>query len=292
MSKTTEKKKQRDFFFTITVFDEGTEERLQSLPLADQAIRYLLYTYEIGGDTGRPHFHGYIYFNSARYFNPTVKLLFGKNDKGDVQFAKDAINVINYCTKEAIGGYFEYGVRPLTDAEKGKKEIDRFQEARQAARERRFDDIPADIYVRYQSSLKRIAREDCPKPANLEPRQTYGVWIWGPTHTGKSYHARMNYSPLYLKDKNKWWDDYAGEDNVLIDEFEPSDAQYLTGFMKRWVDRWTFRAEYKGGSCVIRPQQVIVTSNFSIEDCFFGRSDIEAIKRRFVVVHLTEVYQL
>lgn len=276
----------RDFFFTIEEFDEVTENFLQKLD-----CQYLIYGYEIGEETGRPHYHGYVYFFNARYWDAVRKRFINEGHaKGDLQIPEFPDKVVDYAIKS--GNYFEKGVRPASSFAKGESERKRWSDARSAALEGRFDDIPADIYIRHQNSLKRIHREDRPAPSDLAPRATYGVWIYGPTHTGKSHYARTHYQGVYLKDKNKWWDDYKGEENVIIDEVEPSEAPYLAGFIKKWADRWTFRAEYKGGSAVIRPNNIIVTSNFSIDDVFAGRPDIEAIKRRFEIIHLTTVYQL
>ena len=43
-------------------------------------------------------------------------------------------------------------------------------------------------------------------------------------------------------------------------------------------------AEYKGGSIRIRPEKIIVTSNYLPEQCFTNREDIAPILRRFRVV--------
>lgn len=135
-----------------------------------------------------------------------------------------------------------------------------------------------------------MRKEDAPAPDDLEEAPTYGIWIYGPPRTGKSHMARSEYQPLYLKDINKWWDGYDGQANVLIDEFAPEHAQFLTGYMKKWVDRWTFSAETKGSRTVIRPKKIIVTSNYSIEDCFPQGVDRDAMLSRFQVIHKSQPY--
>lgn len=86
-----------------------------------------------------------------------------------------------------------------------------------------------------------------------------------------------------MKDINKWWDNYKGEEIVCIDEFEPKHAEFMTSFIKKWVDKWPFSAERKGGTCVIRPNWVVVTSNHPLDNCFYG-VDGDAIRMRFCVV--------
>lgn len=87
-----------------------------------------------------------------------------------------------------------------------------------------------------------------------------------------------------MKDLNKWWDGYSGEAIVCIDEFQPCHAEYLTSYLKKWVDRWPFSAEIKGGKAgVIRPSWIIVTSNHPLDNCFHG-VDLDALRSRFCVV--------
>jgi len=95
---------------------------------------------------------------------------------------------------------------------------------------------------------------------------------------------------VYLKDLNKWWDGYDQEDNVVIDEIAPEHAVYMTSFIKKWLIAG-ISAELKGSRAIIRPKKVIVTSNYSIEQVFAQYPiDLDAIKRRFEVIHLTKVY--
>lgn len=70
---------------------------------------------------------------------------------------------------------------------------------------------------------------------------------------------------------------------------------YLLGsFYKKWCDKWSFTAECKG--TVIqrcRPEYIIVTSNYSIQDCFPSEADYEPLKRRFTEVEVRDrTYQV
>lgn len=263
----------RAFCFTINTFDENTEEHLQGLE-----CRYIVYGYEIAPTTGRPHFQGYVYFDNARSLDAIKKLI-----KGHILIAKGAPEQnYDYCSKD--GQYYERGIRPISDKAKGANEKERFKRTRELAKAGNFDAIDDDIYIRYRHTLKKIHLEDRPQPQDLD-HGVHGVWIYGPTGTGKSTKARTDYPNAYLKDTNKWWDHYSGEDSVIMDEFGPEHAKYLTSFVKKWVDKWIFSAESKGGRMLIRPKTVVVTSNYSIDECFTG-VDLDAIKRRFKVIHM------
>lgn len=71
---------------------------------------------------------------------------------------------------------------------------------------------------------------------------------------------------------------------MLIDDWD-KDCKLPAVFLKAWGDRYEFRAETKGSSLTIRPKAIVVTSNWSIRDCFPERQDYEAIERRFRVIH-------
>jgi hypothetical protein len=72
-------------------------------------------------------------------------------------------------------------------------------------------------------------------------------WYYGPPATGKSTYARAEYPTLFSKGLHKWWCSYDGQDTVLLDDFDHTNT-CLSGYLKRWADRFPFTAESKGGS--------------------------------------------
>ena len=46
---------------------------------------------------------------------------------------------------------------------------------------------------------------------------------------------------------NKWWDGYAGEEVVVLDDFDPRHAEHLSYYLKIWADHYAFNAEVKVG---------------------------------------------
>ena len=60
----------------------------------------------------------------------------------------------------------------------------------------------------------------------------------------------------------------------------------MSHFLKKWADRYSFDAEVKGSKLIIRPERIIVTSNYSIEEVFCDDIMMQnAIKRRFEVIY-------
>lgn len=153
----------RAFVFTIHNFNEDAESLLQSNYFSAQ---YLVYGYEVGGVTGRPHLQGYVYFANARSFDSVRKELIKLGDPFLEQAKGDPNQNYDYCSKD--GNYLELGVRPKSQKEKGQLATERWESARLAAIEGRFNDIPADLYIRYHSAIRRIHEErNVPIPTNL-----------------------------------------------------------------------------------------------------------------------------
>ena len=83
---------------------------------------------------------------------------------------------------------------------------------------------------------------------------------------------------------NKWWDGYNHEACCVLDDFDPSHGKYLSYFLKIWADHYPFNAEVKGGMFEIRPDIIIVTSQYNIWQCFEDGETIQAITRRFQIM--------
>lgn len=104
--------------------------------------------------------------------------------------------------------------------------------------------------------------------------------------TGKSFDARRRLGEIFYSkiSSNKWWDKYTGQDNVLIEDMDKSHS-YQAYYLKIWADKYAFPVEIKNGADLIRPKVIIVTSNYSIRECFPAKEDYEPLERRFKVIH-------
>jgi len=164
----------------------------------------------------------------------------------------------------------------------GQQQKDEWEEARDLAKQGRFDEIPAEKYIRFRGALHAISRE---LPVSVDPlTELCNEWYWGETGWGKSRSIRVNYPGFFDKMANKWWDDYRGEEVVVIEELQPEHVRMVSN-LKKWVDYNPFRAEVKYGTLTIRPKKFIVTSNYRIRELFPRPGDYGPLERRF-----TEIY--
>lgn len=148
-----------------------------------------------------------------------------------------------------------------------------------------LDEIPADVYVKNYKTLKQIATDNLEPPPDLEgDNLTVGLWLHGSTGTGKTRYAKKYFPQAYNKvANNKWWDGYKGQDYVLMDDLDKK-HDYMGYHLKIWADRYAFTAEVKGGTIMIRPKAIIVTSNYHPKEIWDDNNTLDPILRRFKVM--------
>jgi len=263
-------------YWLLTINDSDTGESWVCPPELIEGTTWIRGQKEIGANSGRPHWQLVVAYRDKVRLARLVKD-FPRCHAEPTQSA----SANDYVFKDETyidGTRFELGEKPFNRSSKTDWAL-----AKKKAQEGKIDDVPADVYIKYYRTLKQIATDHMTKPADLS--NVAGIWIYGPPGVGKSHFARQHYgSSLYFKPQNKWWDGYQGEKNVLLDDF---DYKGLGHHLKIWGDKYAFMAEQKGSSILIRPNNFIVTSNYSIEELFTEDEALcAAIKRRFYVIHL------
>lgn len=261
--------------FTV---NNWTEEQKHDI-LNEERFSYVIVGEEIAPSTGTPHLQGYAEFPKVTKFGVFAK-------KYHLHFetcqASSEAN-IEYCKKDGI--FQERGIPKGGPKKGGEVEQERWARNINLAESGNLEElkrIDPDAYTRSYKTYKQMA-VDHMKPIPEIELDNY--WICGAPGIGKSRKAReMTNGVFYPKQLNKWWDGYQGEEWVIIDDYE-LDCK-LDHHLKIWSDRYDFIAETKGGSLRIRPKHIVVTSNYSINDCFLERSANEAIKRRFKLIDM------
>lgn len=266
----------RAFTFTLNNY---TDPEVDDLKILAQQSKYLVFGREVG-ESGTPHLQGYVYLRDAKTLSAIIKK-FPRRCHLEVAICDPTINY-KYCTKG--GDFEEFGSRPLTDREKGEEERERYKHAWDLAKKGAFEDIDSDIRVRLYGTLKKIRADYLPIPKAQDKMDFH--WFVGPSGAGKTTAARNENPVHYLKDPNtKWWDGYVDQPCVIIEDYDPKCDPVLQQMLKRWADHWPFAAEVKGGSVVIRPPKIVITSNYTMEQCFDHDVDglLNPLSRRFSV---------
>lgn len=277
--------------FTINNYEDEDEVTLRyRLPDRPEFV-YLIYGHEEAPQTGTPHLQGFVTFD-RRVSGKQLKRYLECNS-AHIEVAKGSVSDnIRYCSKGV--NIIEVGEPPLEQWEKGADATKKkWEQAKVASHAGLFEEIPTDLWIKYRNSWIMEYNDYHLKigagPLAGDIKQHF-LWIYGPTGTGKSHAAReiafqINRSQEpYLKLVNKWWHGFHGQQVTIIEEVQPDMPNPLKGMFKQWLDKWAFAAETKGGMISnLRPQYIIITSNYSVDDVF--GDDAEALKRRLYIWH-------
>jgi len=223
----------------------------------------------------------YLHWQLVVQFERPTRLAAIKRGLGDACHAEPTKSAaaLEYVWKDDTrvdGTQFELGERRL------QRNNDKdWETIRTSAKRGALDDIPADVYIRSYSSLKRIA-VDHMEPVGIQKEIHV---FWGRTGSGKSRRAWDEAGiGAYPKDpRSKFWDGYASHSNVVIDEFR---GGIDVAHMLRWLDRYPVIVEVKGSSVVFRAQKIWITSNLH-PDMWYPDLDQEtkqALLRRFTSI--------
>lgn len=242
----------------------------------EEESEYLILANEVAPTTGTKHIQGYVVFRKNKRLSAVKKLL--PTSHWEVSKGTSEQN-IKYCKKD--GDFNEYGSVPKTPLEKGQDEKLRWKLIIEQAKQGTLEVENPSVFFKHYRTAKSLFQP----PALEDNPNTCGVWYHGPSGSGKSKAARANYPGLYEKTLNKWWDNYDGEDHVLLDDFDQFHAPNMGSALKRYADHYPVRVEVKGSSMVIRPQTIVVTSQYTIEELFPEPELQAALLRRFKTTH-------
>lgn len=160
----------------------------------------------------------------------------------------------------------------------------------------RMDAHAAMIRIKQGATLKQMAEEapglffqygramqtaiDLFKEHRAEEKQL--IFLWGPTGTGKTCHARKELDPEPMMwSSGGFMNGYSGDnDAVLFDDFDWAKMDYK--FWLQMTDRYSMTVNIKGGFKKWTPKTIIFTSNDNPKDWWpeIPAASREAIHRR------------
>jgi len=279
MEVTRQQNKSKGWVFTL---NNPTVDDVNLLLNVEKETTYLIYGIETGIQ-GTLHWQGFCRFNFTTGLARCRQLLPRAHWEVQRGTTKQAID---YCKKD--GKFFEWGEPPLSAGDKTKQVWSNIIAAAERGDIEYIKQEQPGIYFRYH---ERIISMRVRNPGILPGDSLPHEWWYGPTGTGKSRAVWDLYPDHYQKDLNKWWDGYDGQDVVVIEEWAPKN-ECTASYLKKWADRYPFSGQIKGGTLQkIRPRKIIVTSNWTIEECFPDEQDQEPLKRRFTVKYFPTMFR-
>ena len=160
----------RGWCFTINNYTELDEHIVFEMA---EYSKYVVCGREIGEECGTPHLQGFVYFENSKTLGPMKKI------HGTAHWEPmrgTALQASEYCKKD--GDYFESGVLPMPQFEKGYKGKQSIEERWALAKAGEFHLLPPENFKIYQYIHSRFAEvEDRPELDN--------IWIQGHSGCGK-----------------------------------------------------------------------------------------------------------
>jgi len=265
-------------------------------------LEYLVYGRETAPGTGTEHLQGFVVFKDRKRLTQAKALI---SQRAHVEALRGtAKQASDYCKKGdqshdewkslgVAGPNFGLNAVVVEEGElpvlgKGAAgsiaSLAKWERTKQLAKLGDFESIDPAHYVSNYRALQAIASDNAPRAVDLP--DVCGLWYVGPPGSGKSHAARALDSDYYIKPINKWFDGFnpLKHKTIILEDLDTTHASYMGYFLKIWGDKWSFAAEKKGSTIQVRPERVVVTSNYTIPELFGSDPElVKAISRRFKV---------
>lgn len=271
----------RNWCFTIN----NPEAPLDFTELTD--VRYAVYQEE-SGENGTRHYQGYVELKRPIRFT-AIKKWKGferahlEQRRGTREQARD------YAMKEdtRVNGPWEHG-QWVSGGQGARNDLENVRRAIiSGASELDIADNHFNEWVKYRNSFtayRRLKTGDRDWPMEVQ-------FFYGPPGTGKSLLARQENPSAYWKGRSQWWDDYASQEVVILDDFY---GWLPWDFMLRLLDRYPLLVETKGNHVKFQARKIVITSNSPPQAWYRNLQEksqlnMDAIWRRLSIIRIFSV---
>ncbi len=240
----------KNYCFTSFTGIDPEEIYIQNVDI----LNYMAWGNEICPETGRAHKQGWLQLKKRTRHSTVCTLMGGKTALYECR-GTEAQNE-KYCRKDSdfksLGEFTTQGQR--TDLTRIAGEIlSGAKNLRQVA-----EDYPGD-YIRYHRGFEKM-RQMHIKEQTEEFRQLDVKVYFGETGTGKTRAAKLENGFMIHGDDMQWWDGYAQEETLIIDEYN---NQIPITKLLGLLDGYQLRLPIKGGFTYANWTKVILTTNLS-----------------------------
>ncbi len=229
--------------------------------------QYIVWQLETGGNAGEDHIQGYVYFKNTITWAAAIKRLPAHPDFRTQEAPKNS-QAIDYCKKDATRrpgtNWEEHGEMP---GDNGGDNRGKLLQAIDCAQERGIDAVMDDDshkvqYAKHHTGITKLANHAAGKRIPMmRPVTVY--YLHGDSGAGKTHWATSRFRPedcYVISDrKETWFDDYAGQAVLIIDEFGGKTEFEL---IKRITDGAKNLLPTKGSHVYGEYHTVIITSNY------------------------------
>lgn len=191
--------------------------------------------------------------------------------------AVDYTEVNQMAIKEGVKSLVEAGKIPLQTYHQWQRGL--------AAYEADIAKIQPVDHFTLKLPISYTPHQEITRFIDLKDKTRRHYWFFGSTGTGKTYTAEHQEIPHYVVPKNNDWIGYNGAQLLIVNEFKGE----LTP--TQIIDIMESRQQNVKGSSAKLPDDVclIVTSNYSLRDCFKNLNadhdpQLDALERRFTEV--------
>lgn len=237
---------------------------------------------------GSPHLHAFIkLFGRVRFRSDLFDI---EGYHGNYQKARSFRCVVKYVTKEK--NYISNIDIKSALAKKGKlTKEDLLKDVDWVLDNNKINPLQVASWYKNSCTYKMLINGKKEMP-EVMPEKRRHLWIWGSSNTGKTTRLRMQMKEKGMENffqipSNNDWIGYDDQYYLYFDEFK---GQLTIQELNKICDGGA-KMNVKGGSVMLRYDvQVIILSNFSIEECYNRAPQvlIDALNNRFISEHSDE----
>ena len=253
----------------------------------DSSVSHFVVQEEKAPSTGQLHLQGYIRWTGNKRLQ-AVKTYIGDNTV-HVELAKgSAEDNLRYCTKpDTATGRCQHRKGDFSVGGKKGQRNDLKEVTEKIKSGASLNDIAFDhpeVFVRNHKGLHAL--QNALEARNKNKYCLRGViFIEGDAGCGKSRWVREwadhnNYRIFnkVLGSGTQWWDQYDGQEVVLLDDFDNGQLEYRE--FLRWADIYPVDGQVKGGMVRLRHKWLVVTTNLYLKDPWPTQKDRGPLERR------------